>query len=524
MSNAYAEAAALLAPAKSKPLLKDYWYDPLAFVRDFIIGLKYNKYQKECVNNLLIKKKICVRGPHSLGKTTMVSGLIIWFALTREDMCRAEGGDWKIVTTASVERQLTKYLWPEIHKWTKDNALAWESLGRKPFDHRTELLRTQLQLEYGQAFAVSSDDPANIEGAHADHILYIIDEAKTVSAGTFDAIEGALMGAGEILAFAISTPGEPNGRFYEIQSKAAGYEDWWVRYVTLEEAIKAGRIKEETVEQRAKQWGRDSAIFQNKVLGQFAVDAQDGLIPLSWAEAAMLRGATLAEERRKEQVYLHRNEVPWAPKKYLHDGLANAVSCDVGGSGDSSVIAIRVGYECVPLVAFHSEDTMIVTGMICNAIAEHGQPNFTYAVVDTNGIGAGVGHRLREQGYDVEFFNASSASPFTDQSGELEFLNRRSATWWGMRELLDPSRKERGEPEVILPDDEELLSDLCTPRYKRSSQRGRIQVEDKASIYKRIQRSTDRGDAVVMVFADRLPEEVEDSIIVYDNPVRISAV
>lgn len=523
MTTVYEEAAALVSPQKAKPQLKEYWYDPVGFVRDYIVGLKYTKYQKECAGQLLVKKKICVRGPHSLGKTTMVSGLIIWFALTREDMCKSEGGDWKIVTTASVERQLTKYLWPEIRKWTKDNAMAWESLGRKPFDRRTELLYTQLKLEYGEAFAVSSDDPANIEGAHADHILYIIDEAKTVSAATFDAIEGALMGAGEILAFAISTPGEPNGRFYEIQSRKPGYEDWWVRFVTLAEAMAAGRITEDKVEQRKRQWGETSAIFLNRVLGQFAVDALDGLIPLSWAEAAMNRGSTLAEWRKKEQEIAGKNETPWMPKKYLYDGLANAVSCDVGGSGDASVIAARVGFECLPLLSFHSEDTMVVTGLVCNAIAEYGQPNFTYAVIDTNGIGAGVGHRLREQNYDVEFFNASSGSPFTDESGELEFLNRRSATWWGMRQLLDPGRKGRGEPEVILPEDEELLGDLCTPRYKRHSQRGRIQVEDKAAIRKRIGRSTDRGDAVVMVFADRIFEAEEDALVIYDQPVQISA-
>jgi hypothetical protein len=518
----FTEAAALLAPAKTKPTLREYWYDPVRFIEDFILGLKLTKYQKECLSNVLVKKKCCIRGPHSLGKTTMVSCLAIWFALTREDMCRAEGGDWKIVTTASVERQLTKYLWPEIRKWTKENAIAWDQLGRLPFDRRTELLYTQLKLEHGEAFAVSSDDPANIEGAHADHILYIIDEAKTVAAATFDAIEGALMGAGEILAFAISTPGEPSGRFYEIQARRPGYEDWWVRFVTLQEAISAGRIKEEDVEQRKKQWGEASAIFLNRVLGQFAVDALDGLIPLAWAEAAMNRGSTIAELRKKEQ-QARGERGPWTPRKYLYDGLANCVAVDVGGSGDASVIATRVGWECLPLVAFHIADSMGLVGQICNIIAEYGQPNFTYAVVDTNGIGAGVGFRLREQGYDVEFFNASSASPFTDESGELEFLNRRAASWWGMRQFLDPARKERGEPEITLPYDDELLGDLCTPRYKRHSQRGRIQVESKAEIHKRIGRSTDRGDAVVMAFSDRLPEEEPEGLLEYYDPVKISA-
>ena len=66
------------------------------------------------------------------------------------------------------------------------------------------------------------------------------------AADTFDAAEGAFSSVGADLdgvgyALAISTPGEPNGRFYDIHARKPGYEDWWVRHVTLAEAIAAGR-------------------------------------------------------------------------------------------------------------------------------------------------------------------------------------------------------------------------------------------------------------------------------------------
>ena len=64
-----------------------------------------------------------------------------------------------------------------------------------------------------------------------------------------------------------------------------------------------------------------------------------------------------------------------------------------------------------------------------------------------------------------------------------------------MRELLDPSR----DPDVALPADDELLGDLTAPKWKILSG-GKIQVESKDEIRKRIGRSTDAGDAVVQSF------------------------
>jgi len=98
--------------------------------------------------------------------TTTVSLAVIWFALTRD----AAGVDWKCPTTAGAWRQLEQYLWPEIHRWARWPALGF--IGRPPFK-RQELLRLNLNLRFGSAFAVASDIPANIEGVHADAVLYV---------------------------------------------------------------------------------------------------------------------------------------------------------------------------------------------------------------------------------------------------------------------------------------------------------------------------------------------------------------
>ncbi len=170
-------------------------------------------YQLEILRAVSEHRRGCVRGPHGLGKSAMAAWIVLWFALTRD------GQDWKVVTTASVWRQLSVYLWPEIHKWSR--RIRWDVVGREPFT-ADELLLLQLKLVTGSANAVASDNHESIEGAHADQILYVFDESKAIPAAIFDAAEGAFS-SGVAYAVAISTPGEPAGRFFEIQTRKPGF-------------------------------------------------------------------------------------------------------------------------------------------------------------------------------------------------------------------------------------------------------------------------------------------------------------
>jgi hypothetical protein len=143
----------------------------------------------------------------------------------------------------------------------------------------------------------------------------------------------------------------------------------------------------------------------------------------------------------------------------------------------------------------HLADTMTTTGRVRGLLEVH--PGMR-ASVDVIGIGAGVVDRLREQRLPVESFNASEGTPRKDSSGELGFTNVRSAAWWALRELLDPAI---GEP-VALPPDDLLVGDLTAPHWRVLSG-GRVQVESKDDIRKRLGRSTDSGDAVVQAFWSR---------------------
>jgi hypothetical protein len=431
-----------------------------------------------------------VRGPHGLGKTALAAITILWFALTRE----AQGADWKCPTTASAWRQLTKYLWPEIHKWAK--RLRWERIGfRGAFNETRELLSLSLKLSFGEAFAVASDNPELIEGAHADSILYVFDESKAIPAATFDAAEGAFSNAGadtanEAFALSISTPGEPVGRFYDIQKRKAGYEDWNVRAVTLEETIAAGRVSREWADQRKVQWGDQSATYLNRVRGEFASSDEDGVIPLSWIEAA-------------NQRWLDKTDAISEGRETLPP--MDALGVDVGTTGDKTVFApkhenfiasLRYQPKPPPETA-----TMDIAGKVAGVLRAN---PLCRAVIDAIGIGAGVVHRLREEDWKVQGFVASEAAvnegkPMLDQSGELGFANKRAAAWWITRELLDPSNNHN----ICLPPDDILTGDLTAPKYRTQSG-GRILIQSKEEIREKIGRSTDAGDAVVQAF---FPEE-----------------
>lgn len=426
-------------------------------------------------------RKVSVVGPHGIGKTFTDANIVFWFAMTRE---RA-GIDWKVVTTAGAWRQLQRYLWPEIKKW-----------GRKLRDPlwRNALLTTELKLDYGQAFAVASDEPANIEGAHADEILYIIDEAKNVPPDTWDAIEGA-MASGNAYCLANSTPGKAEGRLYEIHARRPGYEDWHVIHVKLEDAIKAGRINRQWAELRAKQWGINSPMYKNRVLGEFASSDEDGVIPLDHLEAAQDRWEDL--------------KVAGELEAWPLDMVAADVATEEGI--DKTIFARRHGFV-VPKLDYHpNRDTMSSAGFI-KAIVD-GAKSRTYkhnpkrrvpvlAVIDAIGVGTGVVDRLREQKIKVDAFQAAGKAESTDRTGELHFLNRRAEAWWGLRDLLNPAF---GESEVAIPGGDEyasLTGDLIAPKWDHTSS-GLIKIEDKEDTQKRLGRSPDEGDAVVMVFNGR---------------------
>ncbi len=182
-------------------------------------------------------------------------------------------------------------------------------------------------------------------------------------------------------------------------------------------------------------------------------------------------------------------------KKHSCDpGEFAGVGVDPARSGpDKTVLALRVDDQILEVRKYSQEGTTQTSGRVSGILDMQGGR----AVVDVIGIGAGVVDQLRdEHGPKVVAFNASESTSLKDVSGELGFVNKRAAAWWHLRERLDPASVD---PPIMLPPDEDLVGDLCTPKWSVAGQ-GKIKIESKDDLRKRLGRSTDVADAVIQAF------------------------
>lgn len=168
---------------------------------------------------------------------------------------------------------------------------------------------------------------------------------------------------------------------------------------------------------------------------------------------------------------------------------------DIAREGaDKSVCYIREDWRCLEIAVWAKADTMESARRVQVLYVRYSP---TLVTVDADGIGVGVFDRLREQGLPVSAFQGSKSTTAKDASGVLGFRNWRSYAWWRLRELLDP----RNEHPVEIPENDDLVGDLCSPRWKVAN--GLVEVETKDKIKQRLGRSPDLGDAMAYAYFDR---------------------
>ncbi len=190
----------------------------------------------------------------------------------------------------------------------------------------------------------------------------------------------------------------------------------------------------------------------------------------------------------------------WNPNG-KNNGQMTALGADIAqGGSDNTVLAPRYGVwfdhlRVVPGV--QTPDGPAVAALIFNTMR-----NGCEVILDVGGgYGGDTNTQLRQNtmgddgipGISPTLFNgAESAEGLSDRTGKLKFYNMRAAAYWFLREALDP---EYGSF-IALPPDRDLRAELVSIKW---SVRGRgILIEDKAEIKKKIGRSPDRADAVVL--------------------------
>lgn len=428
-------------------------------------------YQERALRTLYTHRRLAVRAPHGAGKTAL-SAWVVWWGLF------AFPNDTKVITTASVWRQLIHFTWGEIRKWSA--AADW-GLVNASVERGKNLLETHARIGDNEAFAVASDNPAFIEGAHAAHLIYVFDEAKAIPGETFDAAEGAFSGAGSdtgsrAWALAISTPGTTSGRFYDLCMRRAGYHDWQAQHITLDECIAAGRISRDWARARALQWGETSAVYRNRVLAEFDESGEDAVIPHSWI--------ALAQQRWRDWRAAYDGD---SDARAAHDSQPLAFGVDPAYKGDdATAIAVLRGRVLERIETYRQESTMNTAGRIAALVGQG------VVAIDIIGVGAGVYDRVRELGLRAIGVNVARASDLKGRGG-VEFVNLRAALWWMLREALDPE----GDAPIALPPDDALADDLAAATYWYASS-GKIQIEAKDELRARLGRSPDKADALAL--------------------------
>lgn len=174
-----------------------------------------------------------------------------------------------------------------------------------------------------------------------------------------------------------------------------------------------------------------------------------------------------------------------------------AVGVDVaqGGADDTVIAARHDGWFAKPVVVPGKETP---DGKSAAAhVVRHRRDNAPVIVDLGGGWGGDCYGHLKANGIEATGYLGVKASTAKTEDRKLEFTNKRTEAYWRFREALDPSQP--GGAKIVLPPDSVLLADLCAPRYRITS--SGIELESKKDVIKRLGRSPDRGDAVVMCWA-----------------------
>lgn len=179
--------------------------------------------------------------------------------------------------------------------------------------------------------------------------------------------------------------------------------------------------------------------------------------------------------------------------------MMTAMAVDIAqGGADRTVVAARYGGWYLPPVAVNGSETPDGSS-VAALVVKHRRDNCPVVVDMGGGYGGDTLSRLKDNGIDCVRFNAANKSTTTALDGsKLSFRNKRAEAWWRFREALNPDQE--GGSKVAIPHDPELRADLCAPTWTLTSTG--IQIEAKEDIRKRIGRSTDKGDSVVMALSE----------------------
>lgn len=457
--------------------------DPMFFSKN-IIGIKPWAKQRRAIKMVMnldnkYYNKTCIKSCHGIGKTFISGNIALQFLFTYKPSI--------VITTAPTHRQVEKGIWKEIRQ---SYNMARIPLGGKLQEGSPEL---KIIKDQWYAYGFATNDSNKFQSLHEENILIVVDEAAGVSEEIFTAIDGILTSANAKLLIignptsvtgtfrksfeetgwnkiSISAYDTPNFLYYGITEKEIADGSWEQIMAEKNNYLPFPKLTTPNwVADKYKKWGSKSMLYRTRVLGEFDEEGTDSLIPLAWLEASIERGKDECEDK------------------------TTVIGADIAEFGrDSSQVFIIRGRNVLPVKSFTKLPIMELVGHLIILYNEYQASEIR---IDTIGVGTGVEGRLDELGVNTVRVNVAESPGGVEKEAE-KFINKRAQLYWSLRNQLDPENNNA----IGLPDDEDLIEELMATKYKVNS-RGKIQIIEKDEIKKKIGRSPDKADALMICCA-----------------------
>jgi hypothetical protein len=372
------------------------------------------------------------------GKTVLAVNAVIDAAL------RHTGRDGRFAYLAPLLTQAREIAWDYLRRFTA--AIP----GTEVHESRLEV-----KLPNGSRIRLfGADNPDALRGIYLDGV--VLDEVAQMRPEVWGEIIRPALSDRRGWALFIGTPKGVN-LFSELYHKALGAPEWHAAKLTY---LDTGAIAPAEIE--AARATMTEAQFAQEFLCDFEAGAEDQLIALSTAIEA-------AKRAPKEPEY------SWAPK---------VLGVDVARYGDDrTVIFLRQGIAAFRPWVLRDLSTIEVANHVALVLQEH---DVAAVFIDVGGVGAGVYDYLHAHGHPVRPVD------FGGRPTNPRFLNKRCEIWWSMAEWIKTG---------AIPDDTDLIRDLCAPKYDYKRPDGKLKLESKDDLRERGMPSPDLADALAMTFA-----------------------
>lgn len=459
--------------------------NPVEWLREALGAQPWGK-QRQILESVRDNPKTIVPSCHAAGKSWIAAHTTLWYLYTHPDSI--------VFTTAPTTRQVEQILWAELrHTWGKQTMPLG---GDKPLVKRLQL------SDKWFAFGMSADtDPSKFQGIHAvGGVLGVVDEACGIPDQIWEAIK-ANLSTGDVRLLEIGNPTDPDTVFAkECKSTFEGTKVIRISAFDTPNFTKFGLtladfrtglwrrkitgplpcpwlVTPDFVYTSLHEEGEESPFFRSRILAEFPEVRTDALISPLWVEQAQERWRTLTSGTS----LLPAISTP-GPK---------SIGVDVARYGDDkTAIAVKDGIKCWVSECVNGLDTEQVANLAYHRFQLEGGD--AVVTVDCDGIGVGVYDQIkRRPRMRVTEYHGSGRPHDIER-----FENMRSQSWWTVRELL------RNGELALDPADRTLAAELCQIRYILTP-KGKIKIEAKEDLKKRLGRSPDRADAIVYACAAR---------------------